>query len=373
MYAMSRTARLRRSVGRFLGVLALTGTALFAATTVAAPAAYADGATNCSGMWVLCTTIQYGGQWTPTPHDPGGPGGSNSGSPGYISSCWLQPNTAWQNPNQDASSPAGFKQYFDDMTAAAGKNQDELKQIATALQIYQDATSGDVGVKPAYPPFNIGHGGGSWYTIACDSDTYKYQDYAAIQAAMGVSAAYVQWEAWFWIADGEKLPAGVQTVTPNMLALFASNHVLVSTTFPAISPNAANLQTVNLAVKSVNTAGENGYGPYTATATLAGITSSVTAIPVSVTYTTNPSSLMSPPSATCNFNADGSIKSPCPTFTFTAPAAAGSPDQVIATITWNVRWTGSTANGAIIWTHPLPGGPQVITHAVTVQEIQTIN
>ena len=203
MYAMSRTARLRRSVGRFLGVLALTGTALFAATTVAAPPAYADAA-NCTNGFVLCTTIQYGGQWTPTPLDPGGPGGSNSSSPGYVSSCWLQPNTAWQNQNQDASSPAGFKQYFDDMTAAAGKNQDELKQIATALRIYQDATSGDVGVKPAYPPFNIGHSGGSWYTIACDSDTYKYQDYAAIQAAMGVSAAYVQWEAWFWIADGEK-------------------------------------------------------------------------------------------------------------------------------------------------------------------------
>ena len=371
MYAMSRTARLRRSVGRFLGVLALTGTALFAATTVATPPAYADAA-NCTNGFVLCTTIQYGGQWTPTPLDPGGPGGSNSSSPGYVSSCWLQPNTAWQNQNQDASSPAGLEQYFKDVTTAAGKNQFELAQIADALKIYDAATSGDQVVKPKHPPFNMGQSGGSWYVIACDTDTYKYRDQLAIQSAMGVSAAFAPWEVWFWITDGQKLPRGVHVVTPDLLAEFASNHVAVAPGFPAISPDVAKLQTVNLTVNTVNTAGANGYGPYTATASLAGITSSVTAFPISVTYTTNPSSLMSPTSVTCEFQADGSMKSACP-FTFTAPVAAGSGDQLIATTRWMVSWTGSTANGAAIWTHPLPGGAIAVPATVTVQEIQTIN
>jgi hypothetical protein len=366
-------ARLRRGIGRFLGVLALTGTALFAATAVAAPPAYADGASNCSTTWILCTTIQYGGQWTPTPLAPNGPGGGNSGSAGYVSSCWLQPNTAWRNANQDASSPAGLQQYFSAMANSLNHDTTFRTWIGPVNLIYEAGKNADVGIGLKTPPYNIGQSGGRWYTIACDSATFKYSDYTDIQAAMGVSAANIQYEAWFWIKDGQTPPPGVQVVTPDMLARYAANHVLLTPTFPAISPDAANLQTVNLAVKSVNTAGANGYGPYTATATLAGITSSVTAYPVTVTYTTSPSSLMSPTSVTCDFNKDGSIKAPCPTFTFTAPAAAGSGDTLIATTTWHVDWTGSTANGAAIWTHPLPGGPKAFPHAVTVQEIQTIN
>lgn len=373
MYAMSRMARLRRNVGRFLGVLALTGTALFAATTVAAPPAYAAGASNCTFEWILCTAIQYGGQYTPTPLDPNGPGGGNSGSGGYVSSCWLEPNTVWQNPNQDASSPTGFAQYFNDMAAGHTHDLGFQTWIGVVNNIYEFGTVGDPGVKTTNPPYNNGVSGGRWYNIACDPATVKTTDITDIQYAMGVSGAYSQYEFWFWIKDGQTLPKGVQTVTPNMLALFASNHVAVTPLFPAISPDVAKLQTVNLAVKSVNAADANGYGPYTATASLAGFTSSVTAFPVSVTYTTNPSSLMSPTSVTCDFNPDGSIKSPCPTFTFTAPVTAGSADQLIATTTWNVSWTGSTANGAVIWTHPLPGGAIARQRPVTVQEIQTIN
>lgn len=374
MYAMSRVARLRRSVGRFLGVLALTGSAVFAATTVAASPAYADGATNCSSAWILCTTIQYGGSYQPTPRDPSGPGGGSGGGGGYVSSCWLQPNTAFGNPNQDASSPAGLQQYFTAMAQVWHHDPDFQTWFSGVQQIYYSGRGADAGIGLSAAPYNTGVAGGRWYTIACDMNTYKYSDYTAIQVAMGVSAANIQYEGWFWIKNGQQPPPGVQTVTPGMLAGFASNHVKLNPQFPAISPPVTNLQTVNLAVKSVNTAGQNGYQQYQTTATLAGITSTVTAYPVSVTYTATPGSLMSPASLTCYFNADGSIKSPCPTFTFTAPAAAGSGDTITATTAWNVTWTGSANYGEAGWTRPLALGPDMVfTHAITVQEIQTIN
>lgn len=365
--------RVRRGVGRVLGVLALTGTAVFAAGAVAAPPAYADGATNCSSQWLLCTTVMYGGSHQPTPRDPSGPGGSDSGSSGYVSSCWLEPNTAWLNPNQDASSPDGLAQYMSDMNQTWHGNPDFQDWYGHVQEIYNSDIGADPGIGLTKPQYNEGLTDGRWYTIACDADTYKYSDYTDIQVAMGVSAANLDYESWFWIKNQQQIPTSVQTVTPNLLAEFAANHVEIDPTFPAISPGVADLQTVNLAVQTVNTKGENGYHEYTTTATLAGITSTVKSYPVSVTYTASPSDLISPESVTCYFNKNGSIKKPCPTFTFTAPVAKGSQDSITATTTWDVVWTGSTDYGEAGWTRQLPGINPAFTQTVTVQEIQTIN
>ena len=373
MYAMSRMNRARRSIGRFLGVLALTGTALLAAATVSAPAAYADGATNCGGAWILCTTIQYGGAHGPA-RDVNGAGGSGgSGGGGYVSPCWLQPNTAWGDPNTDASSPTGLQQYFNDMAAVWHHDPDFQTWFGGVQAIYNDGKGGDPGIGLTAPPDNIGVSGGRWYTIACDMDTYTLSAYTAIQASMGVSAANLDYEAWFWVTDPKALPPGVQIITPDLLAQYAANHVLIKATFPALDPAVGNLQTVNLPVKTVTDQTPNGYKQYQTTATLGTVFSQVNAYPVSITYTANPPGLITPSSVTCTFNPDGTIQAPCATFTFTQPVKAGSADQIIATSTWNVTWTGNADYGEAGWTRPLPGDFPAFDSPITVQEIQTIN
>jgi hypothetical protein len=369
--------RVGRRIGRLLGVLALLATATIAATAVAAPPAFADGSSNCSTAWILCTTIQYSGSYQAAPRDPNGDGGGGSGGSGYISSCWLQPQTAWGDSDTDASSPAGLEQFFNDLATEVEHEPDNQAFYEQMYNLYNtgknDAGPVDPGVGLTAPPFNEGVTGGRWYGIACDLETYKYTDYLAIQHAMGVSPAQLNYEAWFWIANGQTLPATVQVVTPNMLAGYAANHVLLTPQFPALSPPVGEKQTVNLPVESVNGAGQNGYQEYQTSATLAGITSTVQAYPVSVTYSATPQGLITPASVTCTFDENGEIASPCSTFQFTEPAGSTLGYSITATTTWNVTWSGSADYGEAGWTEPLPGPPAAFTNAVTVQEIQTIN
>ncbi|HET9173572.1 MAG TPA: hypothetical protein VFN97_29350, partial [Actinospica sp.] len=240
---MSRMSRARRSIGRFLGVLALTGTALFAAATVSAPAAYAESGTNCSNSWLLCTTITYGGSHGPARDVNGAGAGGSSG--GYVSSCWLQPNTAWESPSTDASSPLGLQQYFAAMNSTWHGDPDFQTWFGGVQDIYAAGHNKDPGIGLSALPDNLGVTGGRWYTISCDMDTYKYSDYTAIQAAMGVSAANLDYEAWFWITDPKALK-GVPIITPDLLAQYAANHVLIKASFPQLDPSVQNLQTVNL-------------------------------------------------------------------------------------------------------------------------------
>lgn len=355
-----------------LSALALVGAAMLAQSAVGAPTAAADGgASNCSSAMLLCTTIQYSGSHQLDPRDPAGPGG-DGGSGGYVSSCWLQPLTALNDPDQQAATPKDLAQYFTDLHQAWSGDPDFDTWYGQVQEIYQDGRGGDPGINLVTTPYNEGTTGGSWYAIACDMDTYKYSDYVAVQKAMGVSDGNLDYEGWFWITDPGKLPESI-IVTPGMLAQYAANHVAVTPSFPELSPDAATTQTVKLPVESVNAAGARGYHTYSTTASLAGIQSTVTSYPVTVTYTATPAGLISPASVTCQFNKNGSIKKGCGTFVFTRPEAASAGARLIATTTWKVTWVGSAEYGQTGWTIPLPGAEPVFTQVVQVQAIQAIN
>jgi hypothetical protein len=370
--------RIGGRIGRFLGVLALTGTALFAATTVEAPAAFADGPSQCTDGIVLCAAISWGLNTSATPRDPSDPAGGEGSGGGYVSSCWLEPLAAWGDADVDASSPAGFEQYFEGYATVVEHDPQAQAYEEASYQLYDTGKnafgSADPGIGLTSPPFNEGVSGGRWYGIACIPSLNNQEDYTSIQESMGVSAAQLQYESWFWITNGQTMPNGVQVMTPSLFAQYVANHVVLNPLFPALSPAAADLQTVNLPVESVNQASENGYHEYKAQATLGTINSTVYAYPVSVTYTSTPQDLISPESVTCSFNEDGSIASPCSTFEFTTPGTADQGYSLTATTTWKVYWNGDPGYGEAPWTIPLPGpNPASRADDLTVQEIQTID
>jgi hypothetical protein len=358
-------------IGRILGVLALLGTALFAATTVAAPPAFADGSSDCSTNYYLCTIVSYSGDSQPQPRDPNGEGGSTSGSGGYISSCWLQPQTAWGDPNTLASSPAGLEQYLNDMAAFGDHIGGFQTWFQPMYQLYDTGKGADPGIGLTAPPFNTGVSGGQWYGIACVPSDNNYEDYVAIQTAMGVTGVNLteDYENWFWITDPKAVPPSVQVMTPSLLGRYAANHVAFTLEFPTLSPPVGTVQTVNLPVESADSQSASGYQEYSTTATIPGMTSTVTTYPVSVTYTASPSGLINPSSVTCYFNEDGTFSSPCPTFQFTTPEQNGA--TITATSTWNVTWNGD--DGEAPWTEQLPGPALAVVAPITIQEIQTIN
>lgn len=362
-------------LGRVLGVFALLGTVVFAQAARNAPSAAADGsgggAVNCSGGLLLCTAIQYTGNWQTQPRDPDGPGGGGSGAED-IPICWLQPQTAWENPDVDASSPAGLAQYFNDMAADWDHDPTFTAWLGQVNLIYIDDKGADPGIGLVAPNYNTGQTDGRWYGIACDP-TATYGDYTAIQQDMGVSTANLPYEGWFWIKNPADIPSSVPQVTPQMLAGYAANHVAITASFPLLSPDVGTTQTVGLPVESVNIAGGHGYYTYSTTATLAGIFSTVTSYPVSVTYTASPGGLITPGSVTCRFNQDGSIANGCPTFKFTEPEAPAIGATLYATTTWDVHWNGSKAYGEGKWTEQLPGPDPTFQAVVTVQAIQAVN
>jgi len=363
---------LGRRIGRFLGVLALTGTAVFAAMTVAAPPAFAVGSSDCSTNYYLCTVVQYSGAHQSQPRDPSGEGGNGSGgSGGYISSCWLQPQTAWGDPNTLASSPAGLEQYLNDMAAIGDHIQGFQAWFQPMWQLYNTGKGADPGIGLTSPPFNESVSGGQWYGIACVPSGNNYEDFTAIQSAMGVKGINLtyDYENWFWLQNGQKTPPDVQVMTESLLGRYAANHVRFTLKFPTLSPAVGTVQTVNLPVISANSQAASGYKQYSTTATIPGVTSStVTTYPVSVTYTASPQGLITPSSVTCYFK-NGTLSSACPTFQFTEAEQSGA--SLTATSLWDVTWNGH--DGEAPWTEQLPGPALVVTAQLTVQEIQTIN
>ena len=363
--------RIGSRVGRFLGVLALTGTAVFAAMTVAAPPAFADGASNCSTNFYLCTIVQYGGtNASQQPRDPSGEGGTES-SGGYISSCWLQPQTAWGNQNVVASSPAGLEQYLIDMAAIGDHIGGFQAWFQPMWQLYNAGKGADPGIGLSAPPFNTGVSGGQWYGIACVPSANNYQDYVAIQVAMGVKGINLtnDYENWFWLQNGQPTPAGVTVMTPSLLGRYAANHISFNPEFPQLSPTVGTVQTVNLPVTTADNQSGRGYAEFLTWARIPGMFSEVKTYPVSVTYTASPQGLITPSSVTCYFKEDGTLKSACPTFQFTEPERSGA--TITATSMWDVTWI--VQDGEAPWTEQLPGPPVVVNAPLTVQEIQTIN
>lgn len=334
--------------------------------------------------WAACTALLAGlglpaGAGSAAQADTGGSGGfwisthialsgsvySGGGSP-YVPSGWTPPK-CWLELNSGegvdpAYTPDGFALYMAQIYAYYLHVGDDATRSAF-YGLYHDGVGVDAAVGLSNPPYNEGLGGGKWYAIACSTDA-GYGDYIALQSSLGVTNQY---EEWFWLTDGAP-PPGVPVIDPELLAEYAAANTLVSPGWPDFSPALNANQTVNLPTLITNTRGANGFHAYSATATLpaTGQSSTVSATPVSVTFTTQESGVASPSSATCYFNADGSLKPGCQ-LTFLKSTSTGY--TITESTTWNLTWVEDP--GAAGWpkrivTPPRPYNP------VMVQEIQTV-
>jgi hypothetical protein len=299
---------------------------------------------------VIFTNIVLTGSHTP-------PGETNPPIGWTPPKCWLEPNSGFGVT--DAYTPDGFALYMAQINALYHHTGETDLQYETN-RIYHEGLDADAVVGITNPPYNLGLSGGMWYMISCSSDAV-YADYEAFKSALGVTNDY---EEWFWLNNGTS-PPGVKVANPELLAEYAAANTTVTPGWPTMSPSRGTTQTVNLPTLVTNTAGTNGFRKYSATATLTTTnqSSTVTAVPVSITFY---STGMSPSTVVCSFNANGSLKSGCDLNWYKSSAAGY---KLTASTIWSVSWNGHA--GAAGW--PKQIGPFTQTYApVVVQEIQTI-
>lgn len=341
---------IRARMARWMAaVVLLAGLGLSGA---AGSSAQAD-ASGSGGFWIA-THVELSGSVYQAGGSPYSPDGWTPPK------CWLELNSGYGV--DQAYTPDGFATYMAQVYAFYLHAQEDAIRDAF-YGIYHDGHGVDAAVGLSKPPYNESLGGGKWYAIACTPDA-GYGDYVALQSSLGVANQY---EEWFWLADGAP-PPGVPVMDPNLLAEYAAANTRVTPGWPDFSPKLDN-QTVNLATQVSNAPGANGFGVYTATATLpaTGQSSTVHATPEAVTFT-SPDGSMSPPSVTCTFNADGSLQSGCQ-FTFLKSTSTGY--TLTESTTWNVTWGGDPVTGEPGWTKKI--GPITQQYnPVMVQEIQTI-
>jgi len=325
------------------------------------------GLSGAAGSGAQADTGGSGGFWIATHVELSGDVYSGGGSP-YAPSGWVPPK-CWLELNSGygvdpAYTPDGFAAYMAQVYAFYLHAQEDAIRNAF-YAIYHDGQGVDAAVGLSKPPYNEGVSGGKWYAIACTPDA-GYGDYVALQSSLGVANQY---EEWFWLADGAP-PPGVPVMDPNLLAEYAAANTEVTPGWPTFSPALNTTQTVNLPTLITNAPGANGFHTYTATATLpaTGQSSTVNANPVSVTFSAQEGGVMSPPSVTCYFNADGSLQPGCQ-ITFLKSTTTGY--TLVESSMWNVTWTGDAGTGEPGWTKPI-GPVRQTSGPVIVQEIQTV-
>lgn len=322
----------------------------FALPAGAGSAAQAD-AGGSGGFWIS-THIALGGSVYPNGGSPYAPVGWTPPK------CWLELNSG--EGVDPAYTPDGFAHYMAILYATDDNRQES--DVKTAFQnLYQKGIGVDAAVGLTNPPYNEGVGGGKWYAIACTPDA-GYGDYAAVQSSLGVANQY---EEWFWLKDGSP-PAGVPVMDPELLAEYAAANTKVTPGWPDFSPALNKTQTVNLATQITNAAGANGFKPYSATATLAPLSSTVSATPVSVTFAVSQPGIMSPSSITCDFDTNGRLQSGC-SVTFLKSTSTGY--TITESTKWNLAWVEDP--GAKGWPKTIVTPPQPY-NPVMVQEIQSV-
>jgi len=272
--------------------------------------------------------------------------------------CWLEPNSGLGV--DPAYTPAGFAQYMAQINALY-KHTGETDLQTETDKIYAQGLGADPVVGITHPAYNHDLTDGMWYMISCSSDAV-YADYEAFKKSLGVTNDY---EEWFWLTNGTS-PPGVAVADPELLAEYAAANTLVNPGWPTMSPDKNMTQTVNLPTLVTNAAGNNGFGQYSATATLTTTnqSSTVTAVPTSVTFTSDG---MSPSSVSCRFNADGSLQAGCELNWYKSSSAGYTLQE---STTWNVSWDGHA--GAAGWPKQIGPFTQTYPNPVIVQEIQTV-
>lgn len=344
-------------VKQWLMIGTLTGGALLGSAWLG-PAAQADGGGGGSAQInenTIITTVTI--SQSPTP----GSGFRKIEASGWTPpACWLEP---WPGGFgvSPGYTPSEFAAFMTQLDGYAGTQSSPGNIDGGADQweaLYRDGQGDDPIVHLINAPYNSVQSGGKWDGVACSNSDF-YSDRAALMNDLGVTNPY---EDWFWIKDGNP-PAGVPTVTAELLAEYAASEAVAPTDWPAASPPFTVNQTVNLPTKLTSAA---DYQQFTVTAKLQdiGLSSTVTVSPLSISITA-PAGVLDPDDGTCDF--DGGSLGGC-RLDF-IKASNGGQFDLTGTITWQVVWGG--AGGEAGWTRNVTV-PLTAPRPVTVQEIQTI-
>ena len=227
------------------------------------------------------------------------------------------------------------------------------------------------------PPYRTGQDGW-WWGVGCDPNNlnaYTYEEQLWSEVGLGV---FTPWE---WVPN-ETIPQGPddQVTTPAMLALYAKEAATLDAPDGQMSPaysGGVSTQTVGLPTYFWGQIGD-GAAPvaqHQIVASVQWLTSTVTAVPETVTITTT-GTTQGPSTITCPVT-DGTFGTPDPdnatlkddscSFTYTEPS---KDITVTMTTNWVVNWL--QADGAAGWPADEDSQPQTFG-GITVQEIQTIN
>ncbi|MET7901662.1 hypothetical protein ABZS86_09330 [Streptomyces sp. NPDC005355] len=180
----------------------------------------------------------------------------------------------------------------------------------------------------------------------------------------------------FWV-DENDTPDEPLAVSPKVLAEYAYDELPVPDTDITMSPDGK--QTVNLDTWVwLNKA---KFKPVSVTASLpnTNLSATTTATPVALTLEPGTAEAeLHPSSGECPINKDGSIGTPYSAdkknqtppcgITYLRSTNNTGPHHLKATLTWNISWTSTNAQGG-----DLPDGAFGTTTDVTVQEVQAIN
>ncbi|MET7762335.1 hypothetical protein ABZS71_09910 [Streptomyces sp. NPDC005393] len=180
----------------------------------------------------------------------------------------------------------------------------------------------------------------------------------------------------FWV-DKNDTPDEPLAVSPKILAEYAYDELPVPDTAITMSPDGK--QTVNL--DTWVWLNKSKFKPVSVTASLpnTNLSATTTATPVALTLEPGTADAeLHPSSGECPINTDGSIGTPYSAdkknqtppcgITYLRSTNNTGPHHLKATLTWNISWTSTNAQGG-----DLPDGAFGTTTDVTVQEVQAIN
>ncbi|HEV2636159.1 MAG TPA: hypothetical protein VGX23_13485 [Actinocrinis sp.] len=304
-------------------------------------------------------------------------GGGFKDPPQYARSptCWLSPFGGDGASPVATYTPSEFGAYIDNLiTLGTGggslpAQSSDAYNFQTEYKTGSPATNGVVHLSS--PPYNTGVSGGSWDWEVCSNNA----DWVTILNLQKALNATNDTESWFWVTNG---PAGAGVLSPAVLAEYAAANLQPAPLWPVTQPSlgvAANKQTVNLSAtvtlpQNAQTLQGLGYVKDSATATLIlnpNITSTVTAVPTSITITSADIAGGSP--VTCNFTSTpvGFTLGQSCSLPFTKASPPGGV-AVTGSELWSVNWNGAPAGSN--WPRTIK--INLPTQNVNVQEIQTI-
>lgn len=345
-------------IRRGLLALVLVAPLALGAPVASAPASRADASCNGSGassttglvQTFICLTIDS------APAKPQPLTDSSTGAPLV---CWLEPQYTPAQLDKLITYESGLP-----LSVVGSEGGQYYQQL---LKNYG----------PPTPNYRNGQNGW-WWGVGCDTSNLNAETYMEqLWAQIPGMDVYHPWE---WVPN-ENTPAGPpdQVTTPAMLALYAKQAATLDAPSGQMSPaysGGTSTQTVGLPTYFWGQIG-NGATPvaqHVITARVQWLSSTVTAVPVSVTITTTGAvkggSTITCPVTAGRFGvpdtANTNISSQC-SFTYTQP----SNDATVTMVTnWRIDWLG--ANGAQGW--PADETSQTVTFGgIKVQEVQTIN